>query len=392
MSLFDAFRYDGKRVLVVGGATGMGAAAAELAQDAGAEVVVMDFADVKLAGRQGHPREPGRQGLDRRRGGRVRRPGARADGLRRRGRRDAQHREDQLRRAPPPDRSDAGRRHAAARARPSASSPRPPASGWEASWEQVKEYLDTPDFDSASAWAIEHGWADYFHSKQAVCGYVARQAFPLLKQGIRINAICPGPTDTPLAQANAEMWLGFGADYREETGIEASTPARAGLPARVPLQRRRRGHLGPDPDQRRRLHQLGHHRVVTRRPPRPPASCSAGCRRRRHAPEPRRGMTTTAEDEEAPARRHVLQELGWDVLPAEDTDGRMPDRPSSTPRCTCRGPSTCACPSSPRGRTCWPGISPSTRGPPGPGHPRARRAPLRARPGRRARSPEWPGW
>ena len=28
MSLFDAFRYDGKRVLVVGGATGMGAATA----------------------------------------------------------------------------------------------------------------------------------------------------------------------------------------------------------------------------------------------------------------------------------------------------------------------------------------------------------------------------
>jgi NAD(P)-dependent dehydrogenase (short-subunit alcohol dehydrogenase family) len=38
MSLFDSFRYDGKRVLVVGGATGMGAAAAELVQDAGAEV------------------------------------------------------------------------------------------------------------------------------------------------------------------------------------------------------------------------------------------------------------------------------------------------------------------------------------------------------------------
>jgi len=39
MSLFDAFRYDGKRVLVVGGATGMGAAAAELVQDAGAEAM-----------------------------------------------------------------------------------------------------------------------------------------------------------------------------------------------------------------------------------------------------------------------------------------------------------------------------------------------------------------
>jgi acyl-coenzyme A thioesterase PaaI-like protein len=34
-------------------------------------------------------------------------------------------------------------------------------------------------------------------------------------------------------------------------------------------------------------------------------------------------MTTTAEGEEAPARRHVLQELGWDVVPAPDTDGRM---------------------------------------------------------------------
>ena len=52
MSLSDAFRYDGKRVLVVGGATGMGAATAELVQDAGAEVVVMDFAEVTLPGRR----------------------------------------------------------------------------------------------------------------------------------------------------------------------------------------------------------------------------------------------------------------------------------------------------------------------------------------------------
>ena len=50
MSLFDAFRYDGKRVVVVGGASGIGAAAAQLARDAGAEVVVMDFAEVTLPG------------------------------------------------------------------------------------------------------------------------------------------------------------------------------------------------------------------------------------------------------------------------------------------------------------------------------------------------------
>ena len=50
MTLFDAFRYDGKRAVVVGGATGMGAAAAELLQSAGAEVVVMDYAEVTLPG------------------------------------------------------------------------------------------------------------------------------------------------------------------------------------------------------------------------------------------------------------------------------------------------------------------------------------------------------
>src|SRR2546423_12794309 len=50
MGLFDAYSYKGKRVLVVGGATGMGAATAELLQDAGAEVVVMDRAEVTLPG------------------------------------------------------------------------------------------------------------------------------------------------------------------------------------------------------------------------------------------------------------------------------------------------------------------------------------------------------
>ena len=87
MSLFDAFRFDGKRVLVVGGATGMGAAAAELALDAGADVVVMDYAPVKLTRRQGHPPEPRGEGVDRRRRRRVRRAGARPARVRRRRRR-----------------------------------------------------------------------------------------------------------------------------------------------------------------------------------------------------------------------------------------------------------------------------------------------------------------
>ena len=72
--------------------------------------------------------------------------------------------------------------------------------------------------------------ANYMSTKQAICAYVASQAFPMLKRGIRINAICPGPTDTPLAQANKEVWLAFGTDYRKEVGVEASTPLEQAYP------------------------------------------------------------------------------------------------------------------------------------------------------------------
>lgn len=102
--------------------------------------------------------------------------------------------------------------------------------GWESNLGLLKGLLDTPDFESGVAWFAEHGKADYFHTKQAVCAYVARSAFPLLKRGIRINAICPGPTDTPLAQANAATWLGFGADFRAEVDIPASTALEQAYP------------------------------------------------------------------------------------------------------------------------------------------------------------------
>jgi NAD(P)-dependent dehydrogenase (short-subunit alcohol dehydrogenase family) len=42
----ERFRYDGRRVLVVGGASGMGASAAQTAASLGAEVVVLDHAPV----------------------------------------------------------------------------------------------------------------------------------------------------------------------------------------------------------------------------------------------------------------------------------------------------------------------------------------------------------
>jgi NAD(P)-dependent dehydrogenase (short-subunit alcohol dehydrogenase family) len=229
VTLFDAFRYDGKRVVVVGGATGMGAAAAELLLDAGAEVVVMDFAEVKLPGVKAiQVNLAEKDSIDAAVdscGGPVHAlfscAGV-ADGT------------------PGIERINfIGHRHMIDRMLAGDMLPRGSAIGfissaaglgWEPNLEELNELLDTPDFESAVAWVEKHGKADYMSMKQAVCAYVARQAFPLLKQGIRINGICPGPTDTPLAQANKEMWLGFGADYRGETGVEASTPLEQAYP------------------------------------------------------------------------------------------------------------------------------------------------------------------
>jgi NAD(P)-dependent dehydrogenase (short-subunit alcohol dehydrogenase family) len=229
MSLFDAFRYDGKRVLVVGGATGMGAAAAELAHDGGAEVVVMDLADISLPGVKSirvNLADPASidVAVDECAGpvhALLSCAGV-ADGT------------------PGIEKINfLGHRHLIDRLLAAGMFPRGSAIGfissaaglgWEASLHQLKEYLDIADFDAASQWAQEHGKADYMWSKQAICAYVGRQAMSLLKDGIRINAICPGPTDTPLARANKETWLGFGSDYRAEVGIEASTPLEQAYP------------------------------------------------------------------------------------------------------------------------------------------------------------------
>jgi len=229
MSLFDAFRYDDRRALVVGGATGMGAAVVDVLLSAGAEVVVMDratvdrdevtFIGVDLADRAsidvavdacGGPVHSlfscagvadGTPGIEK-----INFLGHRrlidrlvADGALGRG-------------------SAIGLISSAA------------GFGWEQNLELLDEYLAITDFDAASVWAHEHGKADYLWSKLAINAYVAREAFALLQKGIRINATLPGPTDTPLAQANADTWLTFASDYRDAVGTKPSTPLEQAYP------------------------------------------------------------------------------------------------------------------------------------------------------------------
>ena len=107
--------------------------------------------------------------------------------------------------------------------------------GWEANLPELQELLATPDFDSGVAWITAHRQADYYHSKQAVCAYVAAQAFPLGQRGIRINAICPGPTrDTPGRGQRGDV-AGLRSRLPRRVGNGAGHAARAGLPAGLPL-------------------------------------------------------------------------------------------------------------------------------------------------------------
>lgn len=229
MSLFDAFRFDGKRVLVVGGATGMGAAAAELAVDAGAEVVVMDFAEVKTSGAKAiHVNLAEKASIDTaiaECGGPVHAVlscAGVADGT------------------PGLERINfVGHRYLIDRLIADGTLGRGGAIGfissaaglgWQKNLEKTKEVLAISDFDEAAAWFVKNEKAHYAATKQVICTYVAHEAFAMLQKGIRINAICPGPTDTPLAQSNKEMWLGFGADYRADVGREASTPLEQAYP------------------------------------------------------------------------------------------------------------------------------------------------------------------
>ena len=269
MGLFDAFRYDNKRVLAIGGATGMGAATAALVKDAGAEVIVMDFAEVTLPGARAiHVNLSDKASIEAavdECGGPIHAlfscAGV-ADGT------------------PGIEKINfIGHRHLINRMvdggmLPSGSSigfiSSAAGLGWESNLAALNEFLDITDFDAASAWAIDHNLADYYHSKQAICAYVAREAFSFLKRGIRVNAICPGPTDTPLAQANKEMWLGFGSDYRPSSA--SRPPLHRTRPTRsCSLQRRRRRHRRHHPRDRRGLHEFRNYQSFQRRPM-PPSS------------------------------------------------------------------------------------------------------------------------
>lgn len=229
MGLFDAFRYDGKRAVVVGGASGMGAAVVDVVKDAGAEVVVMDRAPVTADGVKSISLNLAeKDSIDAavaECGGPIHALFSCAGvaegtpGIEKINFIGHRYMIDQFFAAGALPRGAAiGMISSAA------------GMGWEASLAVNLEMLAIEDFDEAVQWCHDHERVGYLQAKQQMGAYVASRALEFLKRGVRINCIMPGPTNTPLAQANATDWLGFGADYREEAGIEAATPLEQAYP------------------------------------------------------------------------------------------------------------------------------------------------------------------
>jgi NAD(P)-dependent dehydrogenase (short-subunit alcohol dehydrogenase family) len=88
--------------------------------------------------------------------------------------------------------------------------------GWMQNMALLGELLATPDFASARAWCEAHPNElrnAYGLSKEAINAYTAQRAPALAAEAIRINCVNPGPTDTPMMP---EFEKAVGKKYMDE--------------------------------------------------------------------------------------------------------------------------------------------------------------------------------
>ena len=197
----DSLRYEGKRVIVTGAASGMGAATAQVLVDLGAEVHTIDIKKPAVAGLASFSpcdlREPAQIDATIAKIGKIVNALFNCAGV-------------------PNTFPDlevmlvnfCGLRHLTEAVIPLmiegsaiASIASTAGIGWIANMELLSGLIATADFAGARAWCEEHPKElrnAYGLSKEAINAYTAFRSFSLAPDGIRINCVNPGPTDTPM--------------------------------------------------------------------------------------------------------------------------------------------------------------------------------------------------
>lgn len=209
----DALQFDGKRVVVTGASSGMGDACARILTDLGAHVIGLDVKDPTAPIAEAHLCDLGdRAAIERT----VAAIGAQVDSLFNCAGLPTTAPGQTIMRV-----NFVGHRHLTECLIPSM---QPGASigfissaagmGWLMRMAQLYPLLLTSGFDEGAAWCVENddlvGPNGYGLSKEAINAYVAFRGFQLAPQGIRMNAIMPGPTDTPMMPSFVES---MGEDF-----------------------------------------------------------------------------------------------------------------------------------------------------------------------------------
>jgi NAD(P)-dependent dehydrogenase (short-subunit alcohol dehydrogenase family) len=73
---------------------------------------------------------------------------------------------------------------------------------WPSRMQQITELLDIDGWQESLEWAAANvpsiGTSPYFFSKEIVQVYTMRSSRPSIRRGVRTNSVCPSPIDTPL--------------------------------------------------------------------------------------------------------------------------------------------------------------------------------------------------